>query len=195
MLAQQPIIDAIKKELGSVFSTEAHTDSDIYRYINSGLNYIASFRDFPFLIKTQTVTYTTPWIAVSIDYCVKTIWVNGDPSIRIISEPDWFFPSLRDSAVCVDGDTFIAASMGTYQIMYVCMPTTVTSTSGDIDIPPQFGPVLTDIAIHYGFKDLKLYDKSGAKIAQANNELALLAQRISNPTPRQKPRLWSNHRI
>lgn len=73
--------------------------------------------------------------------------------------------------------------------MYVCMPTTVTSTSGDIDIPPQFGPVLTDIAIHYGFKDLKLYDKSGAKIAQANNELALLAQRISNPTPRQKPRL------
>lgn len=60
MLAQQPIIDAIKKELGSVFSTEAHTDSDIYRYINSGLNYIASFRDFPFLIKTQTVTYTTP---------------------------------------------------------------------------------------------------------------------------------------
>jgi len=74
-------------------------------------------------------------------------------------------------------------------------PETVTGTSTTIDIPPQFEPVLIDIAIHYGYKDIKLYDKASAKIGQANNELNLLAQRITNPTPRQQRRFGANYRI
>jgi hypothetical protein len=79
--------------------------------------------------------------------------------------------------------------------MYVSKPTTVTSDSTTIDIPPQFEPVLIDVAIHYGYKDIKMYDKASAKIGQANNELNLLAQRITNPTPRQQRRFGANYRI
>ena len=35
MFAQSEVIVAIQKELGSFFSTEAHTDSDILRYMKS----------------------------------------------------------------------------------------------------------------------------------------------------------------
>lgn len=72
--------------------------------------------------------------------------------------------------------------------MYVSKPDSVTSSSSTINIPPQFESVLIDIAIHYGYKDVKLYDKASAKLGQANNELNLLAQRITNPTPRQQRR-------
>lgn len=195
MIQLEPVISAIQKELGSFFSTEAHTASDILRYINSANNYIASFRDFPYLIKTQTVVYATPGVAQTITYCLKVVGINGDTSIKVIPQQDWFFPDNRVGAICVDGDQFIATEAGTYTIMYVAKPTTVTNTSTTIDIPPQFEPVLIDVAIHYGYKDIKLYDKSSAKIGQANNELNLLAQRITNPTPRQQRRFGANYRI
>ncbi len=195
MIQIEPIISAIQKELGSFFSTEAHTSSDILRYINSANNYIASFRDFPYLIKTQTVVYNTPAVAQTITYCLKVVWINGDTSIKVIPQQDWFFPDNRVGAICVDGDQFIATEAGTYTIMYVAKPTTVTWSSTTIDIPPQFEPVLIDVAIHYGYKDIKLYDKASAKIGQANNELNLLAQRITNPTPRQQRRFGANYRI
>lgn len=73
MIQIEPVISAIQKELGSFFSTEAHTPSDILRYINSANNYIASFRDFPYLIKTQTVVYNTPAVAQTITYCLKVV--------------------------------------------------------------------------------------------------------------------------
>jgi hypothetical protein len=73
MISQAVITAAIQKELGSFFSTEAHTAADIVRYINSASNYIASYRDFPFLIDTQTVVYTTPLVAQTITYAVKAL--------------------------------------------------------------------------------------------------------------------------
>lgn len=189
MISIEPVIAAIQKELGSFFSTEAHTSADILRYINSSNNYIASFRDFPYLTKTQVVVYTTPGIAQKIEYCLKVVGVNGNPEIKVVPQADWFFPDNRVGAICVDGDQFIATDAGTFTIMYVSKPTTVTTSSTTVDIPPQFEPVLIDIAIHYGYKDIKMYDKSSAKIGQANNELNLLAQRITNPTPRQQRRI------
>jgi len=135
------------------------------------------------------VTYTTPGIAQTIEYCLKVVGVNGNPEIKVVPQADWFFPDNRVGAVCVDGDQFIATDAGTFTIMYVSKPTTVTTDSITVDIPPQFEPVLIDIAIHYGYKDIKMYDKASAKIGQANNELNLLAQRITNPTPRQQRRI------
>lgn len=102
MIQIAPVISAIQKELGSFFSTEAHTSADILRYINSASNYIASYRDFPFLTKTQTVVYTTPATAQTITYCLKVIGINGDPDIKVIPQADWFFPDNRVGAICVD---------------------------------------------------------------------------------------------
>jgi hypothetical protein len=160
------------------------------------VNYIASYRDFPFLIDIQIVSYTTPLVSQNISYAVKVLGVNGDTNIRIITKADWFFPELRTNAICVEGDELIASDIGTYEILYVKLPDKVTtSTTSTIDIPPQFEQVLIDLAIMYGYKDLKYYDKSSAKLGAANAELNLLAQRISNPMPRQTRILSRNHRI
>lgn len=90
----------------------------------------------------------------------------------------------------------IANEVGTYSILYVKLPDKLnTTTSGNLAMPPQFEQVLIDLSIMYGYKDLKYYDKSSAKLGAANAELNLLAQRITNPTPRQTRILSRNHRI
>lgn len=102
MINQTEVAQAIQKELGSFFSTEAHTDSDIIRYINSALYYIAKYKDFPFLKTTYVLTYTTPLVVATIPYNIKTLGINGDKRIRIIDKENWFFPEARVEAVMVE---------------------------------------------------------------------------------------------
>ena len=59
----------------------------------------------------------------------------------------------------------IASATGTYSIMYVKLPNKLTTSgTGILNIPPQFETALIDLAIMYGYKDLKYYDKSSAKL-------------------------------
>lgn len=96
MLSQSSVAQAIQKELGSFISTEAHKDTDIVRYINSALNYIANYRDFPFLKAYQTIVYNTPNIIATLSsYVLKTYGVNGDKDIHILDQATWFFPENR----------------------------------------------------------------------------------------------------
>lgn len=196
MFAQSEVVVAIQKELGSFFSTEAHGDADILRYMKSAWNYIASYRDFPFLIRETTIVYTTPLVAAPIPYNVKTLGINGDRNAIIIGKEDWFYPDAREWAFMIEWTEFIANAEGTYNILYVGLPTKPTQQTTTIDFPEDFQQVYTDIAIHYGFKDLKMYDKASALIGAANAELNLFSQRLSNPKPRaKKGRLWSKHQI
>lgn len=71
MISQSAVISAIQKELGSFFSNEAHTESDIYRYITSAIRYIAKYRNWGFLKKEITITYTTPLAVQEIPYVVQ----------------------------------------------------------------------------------------------------------------------------
>lgn len=71
MISQSVVFSAIQKELGSFFSNEAHTESDIFRYINSATRYIAKYRNWSFLKKEMTINYTTPLLAQEIPYVVQ----------------------------------------------------------------------------------------------------------------------------
>lgn len=195
MFAQAEVVVAIQKELGSFFSTEAHTDSDILRYMKSAWNYIANFRDFPFLIKEYTVAYTTPLVAATIPYNVKTLGINWDKNAVILWKEDWFYPELREWAFMIAWTEFIANTSGTYTILYVWLPSKPTNQTVTIDLPEDFQQAYTDIAIHYGFKDLKMYDKASALVWAANAELTMLAQRNTNPVPRSNKWLWRKHKI
>lgn len=102
MIAIQPIIDSIKKELGSFLSTEAHTDNDIYRYISSAISYIYNYRDFAFTKKVYSFTYTSADTEAIIPYNVKTFIVKvsgeSDP-LRILSNEEWLMTD--DHTGCV----------------------------------------------------------------------------------------------
>jgi len=56
MIAVSVIASAIKKELGSYFSTEAHKDNDIVRYINSAVRAIVIAKNFDFNQYKYTLT-------------------------------------------------------------------------------------------------------------------------------------------
>lgn len=60
MIAVSSITFPLQKELGSLFSTEAHTDTDIRRYINSALNYIYDYQDWDWNRKAYTFVYSQP---------------------------------------------------------------------------------------------------------------------------------------
>lgn len=69
-------MESIKKELGSFFSTEAHQDNDIYRYINSAITYIRNYRDYPFMKVSYSFMYTNVDIETTIPYNIKTYLVK-----------------------------------------------------------------------------------------------------------------------
>jgi hypothetical protein len=75
MIAVQPIFTIIKNECGSLFSTEAHPDSSILRYIGSAIRYIANYRDYEFLKKKFDVTVISPDVEVTTIEKVKTLLV------------------------------------------------------------------------------------------------------------------------
>jgi hypothetical protein len=187
MIVVQPLIDSIKKELGSFFSTEAHTDSDIFRYINSAVSYIRNYRDFSFTKKVFSFVYTTASTESIIPYNIKTYQVKGPSGnlLQIMSNEEWLMNDDHTNAVGIAGDRFVAENTGTYQILYTGMQDQVTAAGDTIDMPPNFEYTLRQIAIHFGYKDRKQYDKAQALIGESNAFLNSVANRASNPTPSQ----------
>jgi hypothetical protein len=119
MITIQPLIDSIKKELGSNFSTEAHTDPNILRYINSAINYVWNFRDWEWSKTVFSFVYASASTEVTIPYCQKVFGVKfGTQIYSILNSQQWFLQEDHPECVGIYGDKFISESTGTYQIMY-----------------------------------------------------------------------------
>jgi hypothetical protein len=58
MINTQTVADAVKAELGSFFSTDAHRDNSIVRYINSAVRDVCLSKNFSFNKYSTTVTVT-----------------------------------------------------------------------------------------------------------------------------------------
>lgn len=90
--------------------------------------------------------------------------MNGDKTIDIIGKEDWFYPDNRMNAVMVEENEFIALSAGTYTLLYSGSPDKVSAQTTSINLPEDFEQVVVDLAINYGYSDLKMYDKANAKV-------------------------------
>lgn len=58
---------------------------------------------------------------------------------------------------------FISESTGTYHILHTPAPATVDSTTTNVNLPDNFKRIVEELAIMYGYMDLKLYDKAAEK--------------------------------
>ena len=58
MINLSTVVAAMQKELGAFVSTEAHPD--MYRYINSAINYIYNRRDWQWNRPIYVLIYNTP---------------------------------------------------------------------------------------------------------------------------------------
>lgn len=73
MINTQLVSDAVKSELGSFFSTDAHADVSVTRYINSSVRDICINKNFSFNKYITTVTVTAGTTNYSIPYQIETL--------------------------------------------------------------------------------------------------------------------------
>ena len=72
---------------------------------------------------------------------------------------------LDDHTNCVGifGNKFISEETGTYSILHTPAPATVDETVDVINMPINFKRTIEELAIMFGYQDLKLYDKAAEK--------------------------------
>ena len=197
MINQSEVENTIRKELGSYFSTQAATQNDIYRYINSAIEYIYNYRDWEFNKKVFSFIYEAVNTESELPiYCLKVFSVKkGATPVWVMDNEEWFVNDDHDGYVGIFGNMFISWETGTYHILHTPAPSSIDNTTTEINMPINFKRTIEELALAYGYSDLKLYDKVAAKMWSANGSLDRLAQRSSNPRPNNPVRLWANHRI
>jgi len=193
MIAVSTLTSPIQKELGSLFATEAHTDSDIRRYINSALNYIYNYQDWDWSRRVETFWYTTPWTEATIPYMQKIYGARIDGEyMRVLNNTEWFNQSDHTGCVGIYWDKFISDTAGIYQVIYMPPYSPISSTTTEINIPPNFIDVINYVALHYAYKDERDYENAQRLLNAANAVLDKVNQRTGDQTPLQETRIWSN---
>jgi len=183
----------MEKELWAFFSTEAHPD--MYRYINSAINYIFNRRDWQWNRSLYTLSYTTPWVEQTLPFFTAKVYrvKSWSEEYCVYNREEWFMNDTHSLAVWIFWDTFVSDSVWSYYILYSRTAPTVSSSDTTIDMPPFYIDALQAIAVHYAYKDIKDYSSASALIGQANAILDSVTERTTDVRPRNVVRLWSYH--
>jgi len=188
MISTQPIFTAIKNECGSLFSTEAHSDSQVLGYIGSAIRYIANYRDFAFLKKPITVTVVTPDTAVTTAFKVKTHTVYFGTLEKIpLPIDEYFTPNTTTQYVGSWDDVFYAKEPGSYSVIATIIPAVPTTDTDSIDLPDYLSDVLMTIAMSYAYKSVRMYPESENQMKIGNAILDTAANRTSGTYPKHAP--------
>lgn len=188
MISTQPIFTAIKNECGSLFSTEAHSDSQVLGYIGSAIRYIANYRDFAFLKKPITVTVVTPDTAVTTAFKVKTHTVYFGTLEKIpLPIDEYFTPNTTTAYVGSWDDVFYAKETGSYSVIATIIPAVPTTDTDTIDLPDYLSDVLMTIAMSYAYKSVRMYPESENQMKIGNAILDTAANRTSGTYPKHAP--------
>lgn len=191
MISVPIIASALKKELGSYFSTEAHRDNDIVRYINSAARAIAISRNFQFnqyeyeLVVTEWVTtYNIPF-QIETYFILDSTWeeVDFEDFMNYHREKD------KSDLIWVWGDTVKCTNPWTYTFFYRGYPTQITSLTDSLTIPEHFYDIVILKASYFGFMDIRAYTKANNKETIFTWMIWDMAKRSSNPQPTKKKRL------
>lgn len=181
MIPMSTLVPAIQKELGSFFSTEAHSDADIIRYVCSAIRYFSSYRDFKFLEMRQIVTYSTANVEQTISYNVKTKSVRSYPDFSTDYNPvdmNYFYSSSsNDRDIGIWDSTFVSKVTGTFQVIYQGIPTFPVTNTDVIDLPDFVYDIILGLSIYYGYMDIELYDKAQNRMSIAQASMNAFAQR------------------
>jgi len=193
MILLSTVITSMEKELWAFFSTEAHPD--MYRYINSAVNYIYNRRDWQWNRTIYSFSYLSANTEQTLPFFATKIFraKYNNTLIDVLNNEEWFLADDHSNFIGVFWDKFIATTTGTYQILYAKPAPSVQSWDTYIDLPDFYIDALQAIAIHYAYKDIKDYSSASALIWQANAILDNVTERTVDTYPRKVTRLWSNH--
>lgn len=190
MIAIPIIVPALKKELGSFFSTEAHKDNDILRYINSAVRAIAIAKNFDWNQYKYVLNVTSDTTEYSVPYQIATMWVlkNWEP-VDYENFIKYQLLSDKTEVLWIWGEKAECVTPWAYTILYRWYPSTATNLDSTIDIPEHFFDLILVIASYYGFLDIHAYDKATKKKEIFTWMIKSLATRSSDPQPNKTKRL------
>ncbi len=191
MILLSSLITSLQKELGSFNSNEQFPD--LYRYINSSINYIYNYRDWDWNKKSYSMVYTTSNVEQEMSiYPYKVFYVKlWDEIMNVFDREQWFIAQDTGNAVWVYENVFVAGTPGTYNILYARTAQILTALDTEIDMPDYFKDVIQMIAVHFAFKDIRDYQTANALLGQANAILNPSTERSVNTLPRNETRMWS----
>lgn len=184
----------IKKELWSYFSTEAHRDNDIVRYINSAAKALVVARNFDFNQYEYPITITAWTTSYDIPYQIETFFILNSSWEEVeIRDFSWYNrESDKTDIIWIWGDKLSCETPWTYTIFYRWYPTQITSLSDTLNIPEHFYDILIVKATYFWFMDIRAYDKAWVKDNIFKWMIKDMATRSSNPQPLKIKRLNSS---
>lgn len=190
MISANVIAAALKKELWSFFSNEAHKDWDIVRYINSAVRSIVLSRNFWFNKYKHTINVSS-WVnEYDIPYQIETFFVKKWKDTVDYEDFEWYY--LLDNTewvVWIWENVFISEEPWEYTIFYRWFPTQINSLEDNIQIPEHFKDLVILKATVFWFLDIKNYTKAATKDSIYEWMIKDMAKRSSNPQPRKITRL------
>lgn len=191
MIAVQNIALALKKELGSFFSTEAHRDNDIIRYINSAGKAIITARNFWFNEYEYQIVVTAWTITYSIPFQIETFFILNSAWEEVDFENFRNYNLLQDKSttIWIWGETLKCITPWTYTIFYRWYLPQITTLTDSIVIPEHFYDLIIVKASYFGFLDIRAYQKASEKDKIFEWMIKNMATRESNPQPLKIKRL------
>lgn len=204
MLAIQPIVDAIKFELGSVFSTSSHQPSNIIRYINSAIRDLSIERNFTFNKFKTTVTVISGTTDYSIPLQIETFYVfdSNNIPVTIMNFENYYNYILQTTNISptttvawIWDETFVCDTAWVYTIVYRWDLAPVTSFTDTVAIPSMFQDTIIAGALKYWYMDEKDFSSANLKQQIFMGMVKSLASRNTNTLPTIDIQMGKNNRI
>ncbi len=125
MIILSSLITSLQKELGSFNTNEEFPD--MYRYINSAINYVFNYRDWDWNKHVYAFNYLSASTEQTFPFYpqkVFSIKLNGD-LLQIYDNEQWFVAEDTGNAVGIFADKFISGTAGVYYMLYAKSAPTV----------------------------------------------------------------------
>jgi len=185
MINSQIVSDALKKELGSFFSTEAHRTNDIIRYINSAIRAICFSKNFNFNKYTYQLTTDVNNTTYTIPFQVETFFIldASGTQIQYATFENYYKATNKASIMWIWDTTLVTDLVWTYTIYYRWFPTTITTIPSNINIPEHFFDLIVLKASEFAYMDIADYQKAAEKRAIYTGMMIDVAKRHSDTMP------------
>jgi len=191
MISVPVIASALKKELGSYFSTEAHRDNDMVRYINSAARAIAIARNFQFNQYEYEFVVTDGVTSYDIPFQIETYFVLDSTWDEVDFEDflNYNREKNKTEIIWIWWDVWRCTKPWTYTIFYRGYPSSITSLTDILALPEHFYDLVLLKATYFGYMDIRAFSKATGKETIFKWMISDMGKRSSNPQPVKRKRL------
>lgn len=193
MIPVQELYAPMKKSFWTFFSTEAHWDAEIIRYINEWTRLLCKKYPWYFNERETIVTVTVAdWIN-AIPETIEVQYVednNGWELLNIATKLSEYkiLKKRPETTIGVWDTTFKASAIGTYTMLHSVYPEKVVSIYDAVPFPDSVKNILMEYSLAVGYLSVK--DEYNAKVhldfaeSLLQNEISRKSNRSPNKIKR-----------